>query len=77
MNDTPPRHRPATAGEIRTRRGIATAPTDRAVTLLWRDAAGAWQAIPGQWRDENGWIADPVITGGIDLPAAPTHWCVA
>lgn len=41
MNDTPPRHRPATADEIRTRRGIAAAPTDRAVTLLLL-AATVW-----------------------------------
>lgn len=69
--------RPATADEIRTRRGISAAPRDGLVLLMWRDADDVWQAIPGQWREENGWIADPVLTGSPDLPAVPTHWCAA
>ncbi len=68
---------PATPDQIRTRRGISAAPTDRAVLLMWQDDEFTWQAIPGQWREECGWIADPVVTGSPELPAVPTHWSKA
>jgi hypothetical protein len=75
MTDTP-RYHPATPNQIRTRRGISSAPREyELILLMWQDDEFTWQAIHGQWCDmTNRWIADPVLTRSRDLPATPTHW---
>lgn len=78
MTDAPPRYHPATPAQIRSRRGMSSFPADPGLyVLMWQDEAFTIQAIYGQWRENEGLIACPVLTRGTDLPAVPTHWGVA
>jgi hypothetical protein len=68
--------RPATDRMLNSMKPILSAPRSyRLIALMWWTRDGQWVYLPGWWHDDWGrWVADPVLTGGYDLPSVVSHW---